>query len=85
MKKWNGKNINTGAKHTSALETPPYIDGVIWKRAKVGGITCDDCEVSENENSSVSERICPFDLEINNREIKCVLCDDCYLAREEDI
>lgn len=32
MKKWNGKNTLTGAKHTSALETPPFMDDVVWTR-----------------------------------------------------
>lgn len=39
---------------------------------------CDDCG---KEKDDVRDTNCPYANEINNEEIPCALCDDCYDER----
>lgn len=43
---------------------------------------CDDCGKCKKD---VVDTVCPFAEEINNSEVKCTLCDDCYHERSMDI
>jgi hypothetical protein len=47
-----------------------------------GDLTCDDCG---KKGPDVQRTMCPYASEINNEEIECDLCEDCYYERCMDI
>jgi hypothetical protein len=44
-------------------------------------LVCHVCGTTEN----VSERICAYDREINDKDVIEVICDDCEQAHRDDI
>ena len=43
---------------------------------------CRDCRETKKD---VKERLCPYLLEIHNKEVVVVICDDCKDARYQDV
>ena len=44
-------------------------------------LTCEDCGTRDD----VSETTCPYQADINDREVPAVLCGDCCHERAQDI
>lgn len=45
-------------------------------------LICEDCKKAK---TSVRETICPYNQDINNKEIPATLCAECYSNRVADI
>lgn len=43
---------------------------------------CDDCG---KDKEDVEDTICPYEADINEEEVDCRLCEDCYYERSMDI
>lgn len=52
------------------------------KQLKSRFLTCESCHESKRDAKSCID---PYSLDINNEEVKVVLCDLCYIDRVEDI
>ena len=52
------------------------------RKKKLKALVCDDCG---KQGDDVKETICPYDNEIYNKEVPCVICDNCYNLRSYEI
>ena len=62
-------------------------NGGVGVAASIGGqkriaMICDDCR---EDKPDVVETLCPFAADVNNEDVDCQLCSDCYHERCQDI